>query len=1217
MNNISSTIKDATSTHLFGIEVDNDIPGRYESFLDPTEKLQALKALADSVHAINNHAFVYIAGLEIITAHADTARHTFFKDHPDWVQRNSKGEPAIFGGGDAFWITRGDEDVWISPYAPEWRKIYMERIRQIAATGIDGIYIDIPYWMTHFDGWENTWASFDKYTVTAFKKKTGINALKQVKVGDWNDPNFVAWVNFRKDGIAEFVQEVKDNINKVNPACKLILEIYPGVSGTVARVGADNYQLYPIADVIAHEYSPRNSDYRDGGGGSSARSNPLGWMNYMIAMHTFRAMAENKASWMLSYSWDGDEKIAPSDAMKNLFVSQVMSGTNSWDAARHVMSGSNDHDARTVIYQWIKENEQLIYSKREPASAVGVYFSPATRDYFSDTWERSYFGTLELLIEKGIAFEIVTPRTLDKFKSDLLIFPDVKSLSAQEENKIETILKTGKKHLVFTGHTGEYDSVRARSTRNKIQSFVENYKTNATFIADDPGSAFGEFMNREYDAAMYNNSDFQYQGNKSYEQLNAAVNKYYRPTVEIQNARGCVSQINLVEGTPTVYIANFTGLKSRENAIPLAKREVSLTFHNVTDSAATLTFVPFLGKAMQLKGVWNNHTLTVTLPSFLRGAIVKLNTSQSLNFTENPIDIPNPDRGFFRGRWQAAETPFGRTPEVDHRVPIDEHSTLYQGRQMPPVEGDDIKETEPYNRVNVDPYVGGTGVSAMPSISFMGFDLCNFSSNAFLTRQSGRDYDADPKKSFAGRTGKTQPLTPYALNYIRGLLQKVREGNGVAFVKFSYDGNGFNYVEGKDEHLIFGPEPNYVTVNNPSAMCTVPGFTDKNWVEYHILQLKPILQEYEDVIMCVKAGMFGPWGEMHTSPIARDPKEYKKLLDAYLDAVPASRSILAHAGAFLAWYNLTNGTHYNFSNIDKLPAPKRGTPEARFGYFNDSYAAGNWDDHGSLSEGSAMFDASDKNDFGYDRYKTIAWIHKQNQFVQGEGGMGDNVFGNMPGAILEAQQLRTSNLNMRHGNYALWKNFIYNEANVTRPVTFPANGNEKAPPYTGKTMTAIFDPVYDGKTGLEYFRDRMGYRLVLREAKASQSVTLNGTLHFEGKIQNVGFGNVINKKKVTVLLKSKSNSNVYSAPTNLDARDWLTDENGNSRADNIAAWRDLNFSIRMTTFGNLPPGDYDIFLKINDPKEQSKNRRCIRFANKGNSWNAELGANLIGSTKVL
>ncbi len=590
---------------------------------------------------------------------------------------------------------------------------------------------------------------------------------------------------------------------------------------------------------------------------------------------------------------------------------------------------------------------------------------------------------------------------------------------------------------------------------------------------------------------------------------------------------------------------------------------------------------------------------------------------QALNFTENPRDIPNPDRGFYRGRWQYAETPFGRTPEVDHRVPVDEKSTLYHGRQMPPVEGDDIEVTEPFNKVTVDPYVGGTGVKALPSISFMGFDLCNFSSNAFLSRQSGLDFDADPAKSFKGRTGKTQPLTPYALDYIRGLLQKVREGNGVALVKFSYDGNGFNYVEGNNEHLIFGPEPNYVTANNPSAMCDVPGYTDKNWTEYHILQLKPILHEYEDVIMCVKAGMFGPWGEMHTSPIARDPKEYKKLLDAYLDAVPASRSILAHAGAFLAWYNATYSKTYNFSNIDAIPAPAKGSREARFGYFNDSYAAGNWDDHGSLSEGSRMFPSAEKlEDFGYDRYKTIAWIGKQNQVVQGEGGIGNNVFGNMPGAIIEAQQLRTTALNMRHGSYNLWKDFVYNEKNVTTPVTFPANSEEKPGAYTGKTKTAIFDPVYDGKSGLEYFRDRMGYRLVLREAKANESVTQKGTLKFQGKIQNVGFGNIVNKKKVSVVLKSTDGSNTYTAVTNLDARDWLTAENGNTRADNKSAWRALNFSIKMSAFGNVPAGNYDIYLKINDPKEQSANKRCIRFANNGDSWNADLGANLIGSTTV-
>src|SRR5438477_10699895 len=40
-------IANAQRDGVFGIEVDNDIEGRYESFLDPTAKLQAIKAVAD------------------------------------------------------------------------------------------------------------------------------------------------------------------------------------------------------------------------------------------------------------------------------------------------------------------------------------------------------------------------------------------------------------------------------------------------------------------------------------------------------------------------------------------------------------------------------------------------------------------------------------------------------------------------------------------------------------------------------------------------------------------------------------------------------------------------------------------------------------------------------------------------------------------------------------------------------------------------------------------------------------------------------------------------------------------------------------------------------------------------------------------------------------------------------------------------------------------
>ncbi|SDE80365.1 protein of unknown function [Pricia antarctica] len=610
---------------------------------------------------------------------------------------------------------------------------------------------------------------------------------------------------------------------------------------------------------------------------------------------------------------------------------------------------------------------------------------------------------------------------------------------------------------------------------------------------------------------------------------------------------------------------------------------------------------------------------------------------QALDYTENPIDIPNPDRGAYRGRWQNISpnsvnennSPFGITPEVDHRVPVDINSVLYHGRQVPPVEGDDIEETEFYNGVNqnVNPYLGGTEISALPSISFMCFDLCNFSSNAFLSAKDAFGYKDDglfsDSETGATRTGKTQPLTPFALDYMRGLLQKVRDGNGVAFVKFSYDGNGFNYIESHKypnlnltQGLIHGPEPTFVTDNNPSAMCNIPGHEDKNWIQYHIWQLKPIFEEYEDVIMSVKTGMLGPWGEQHSSPEAQSVDAYKMLLDAYLDAVPASRALLTHAGGFLAWYNETYGTAYTFTTIDTMPIPPNGSPEGRFGFFNDSYAAGSWGDNGSISEGNPMIE-SRYGSSAYDRYKVVKWFNKQNQILQGEGGIGDNVFGNMPGAIMEANQLRTTALNMRHGRYNQWNDFIYNEANVTKPVQFPANEEElNGRAFTGEIKKAIFDPVYDGRTGLEYFRDRLGYRLVLREANVSEFVMQNGgTLRFEGKIQNVGFGNVVNEKKVSVILKSKDGSNSYVAATNLDAREWLTDENGNGRPDNTSAWRDLNFSIKVDAFGEVPRGDYDIFLKINDPKETSTNKRCIQFANH-KIWNTSLGANLIGSTTV-
>jgi hypothetical protein len=554
---------------------------------------------------------------------------------------------------------------------------------------------------------------------------------------------------------------------------------------------------------------------------------------------------------------------------------------------------------------------------------------------------------------------------------------------------------------------------------------------------------------------------------------------------------------------------------------------------------------------------------------------------QDLNYIENAIDVPNPDRGFYRPQ-----------------------------SYVVPIENENVPGLPDLNTTIV-----GTSVSVDSRIVYMEFDLRNFSSNAPLTGMPLGEWSEDG--AIPPDYGTTQPLTPAALDYIKTALQNVRDSEAVAIVKFSYDGRGYTYNNrGGYDLFLHDSEPGatqgriwYETgVAEESDMSGIPGHEDKNWVQYHLWQLSDVFSEFEDVIMVVKGGFFGPWGEMHSSSYARTAEGYHWLLNALLDYVPASRSILVHAGGVMAWHNIEYGTSYSFSNL--MPAPGRGTPAQRFGMFNDSYSRGGIDysDGGSLSEGYSLIGGE------YNRNAALTWMRNQNNFYGGEtvwlGNEPDNfyqLYPRFPNVPYEAAIARTSHLNTNYSRdaYKLWGDFVYNEENMTTPFT---------PSHDGVTRTAIFDPVYDGRSGMEFMRDRLGFRFILRESRISEWVQIRGTINFEGKIQNVGFGNVINKKNVSVILVAKDGSGLYSVLTNLDPRDWQADLN--NRSDNTLAWRDLNFSLSISEFGDLPPGDYNLYLKINDPKELSTNKRSIQFANH-DLWDDDLGANLIGTTKVV
>jgi len=592
-DNVTSVVEQAQASNVRGIEVDNDITGRYDSFVNPSAKLEAIRQLAREAHRVGNHAFVYIAGTECITSGSYTAKHTIFKDHPDWVQRNLAGAPAIFHSGDAFWIAKGDEDAWISPYATEWRRTYMKRVRQIAATGIDGIYVDVPYWMTHFKGWDQTWASFDDSTVAAFRRETGLDARKDLKLGDFADSNFRKWVEFRMQTMTDFLREIDQTAKSVNPQIVTIPEIYPGIEEATVRVGVDPYQIYPAVTAIAHEY-----EFGEGNHTAALRT-PLDWFQYQTGIASFRAFAEGKATWVLNYSWDGNAPVPPREAMLNLAMSELMAGANIWDAAGHVMSGSNDLPTRTELFAWIREHEGTFYHPRVPIQPIGVYFSPATRNASAQDFLSSYQGLLILLMQAHREYQIVTPRTLSAFHGETLVLPEVRVLDDREKSILKGFVSRGGRLIVTgTDATGLGDAANIlRFPTRPDAAYMAELRKDA--LQADPSTK----------------ADF----------LHSLGSE---PSVTVEASPAVVTHIAAVDGETHIFFANFKGLVRGGNAVQEPEANAKVVVQHSPADAPRAYFLPFLGQTREIFGTEADGKITYVLPDIQKGAVFWLDSGR-------------------------------------------------------------------------------------------------------------------------------------------------------------------------------------------------------------------------------------------------------------------------------------------------------------------------------------------------------------------------------------------------------------------------------------------------------------------------------------------------------------------------------------------------------------------------------------------------------------
>lgn len=327
----------------------------------------------------------------------------------------------------------------------------------------------------------------------------------------------------------------------------------------------------------------------------------------------------------------------------------------------------------------------------------------------------------------------------------------------------------------------------------------------------------------------------------------------------------------------------------------------------------------------------------------------------------------------------------------------------------------------------------------------------------------------------------------------------------------------------------------------------------------HIKQLCPIFTENQDVISYIELGFFGPWGEMHTSDVCTQ-ENVAKALDVILNNTPEKIKIGVRQPKYYAYW----------AGIERDKLSKNvttsGTKEYRVGLYNDGYL-GSESDLGTFNN----------------RELEIKWLGNQaNHTLYG----GEVVANYASGTPLNTVKYMSEEAFKTHTTYL---NGIYNDK------VLESWKNEK---YEGK------DQLYKGENGYTYIANHLGYRYVVRKANVQNKVEQGKKLNIELNIENVGFANLINNKIVTIVFVK--NDKIYEVKTKINPTKWESKQ-----------IKKLQFEVELPE--KLDDGNCNIYLRISQygNLKIDNNYQCICFANEGQIWNQDIGANYIGNTTII
>ena len=503
----------------------------------------------------------------------DSGKTSIYTEHPEWLQVSIDGDTAVFYGSVAFWIDPTSEDTWICPNDPVYSQIWINNFKKIAETGIDGVWWDGPFFIHYFgDTWDGKWSCACSDCKTKYLDETGNNIPT---VEDWNNPNWRSYINWRFNSMGQLMRDCNDEAKTINPDIVLFNETWNAIDQFEPQVGFEpnTMRTNSYNDGIAHEEYPLEpADYHY-----------YSWLFDAALGKAYRGTDQERASWVLNYSDDVEH--AKTRCSNTLFTS-----CNFYEVNYPNMSSTVDLNLRTLMLNWIKNNQNTFYDKDlKNYTKVAILYSPPSLYYYGsypEAYAEEFKGLEMMLLESHITYEVLPVDKINNLSNySVLILPNVTALSDSNIDTIKSFVNGGGK-LISTGWTSYFnDDGSQRGSVGLIDVFGQepqegvyhqNQYGNGTSISTR--DILG--INYYYDANPREKESESHPISAEYSR-NKFLTKMWEPLnvdeiIDTQAPKELIFNTFLKQDTLFVRVENLVGLREN-NDLPTQQNNIDVT----------------------------------------------------------------------------------------------------------------------------------------------------------------------------------------------------------------------------------------------------------------------------------------------------------------------------------------------------------------------------------------------------------------------------------------------------------------------------------------------------------------------------------------------------------------------------------------------------------------------------------------------------------------